>query len=94
MFLVKTKTPQIIRVKSPPANAHRKRRVIALLETAVEGIASSRYHPQPGMQCSWCQFSNECMALASRPGAAGKEGGLMQPFILLAALLLVAGRLQ
>ncbi len=27
-----------------------------------EPIASSRYHPQPGMHCSWCQFKNECMA--------------------------------
>ncbi len=55
VFLVKTKTPQVIRVKSPPADAHRKRRVIALLETAVGGIASNRFHPQPGMHCSWCQ---------------------------------------
>lgn len=62
VFLVKTKKPQTIRVSSPPANAQRKRRVIALLETAVEGIASNRFHPQPGMQCSWCQFRNECMA--------------------------------
>ena len=62
VFLVKTKKPQTIRVTSPPADSHRKRRVIALLETAVEGIASNRFHPQPGMQCSWCQFKNECMA--------------------------------
>jgi putative RecB family exonuclease len=62
VFLVKTKTPQVIRVKSPPADAHRKRRVTTLLETAVEGIASDRFHPQPGMQCSWCQFRNECAA--------------------------------
>lgn len=61
VFLVKTKTPQIIRVQSPPADEQRKRRVIALLETAVEGIAADRFHPQPGMQCSWCQFRNECM---------------------------------
>ena len=61
VFLVKTKTPQVIRVSSPPADEHRKRRVIALLETAVEGIAADRYNPQPGMQCSWCQFRNECM---------------------------------
>ena len=60
VFLVKTKTPQVIRVSSPPADAHRKRRVVALLETAVEGIASGRFHPQPGMHCSWCQFRNEC----------------------------------
>lgn len=62
VFLVKTKKPQTIRVKSPPANAHRKRRVITLLETAVEGIASGRHHPQPGTHCSWCQYRNECMA--------------------------------
>jgi putative RecB family exonuclease len=62
VFLVKTKTPQIIRVKSPTADAHRKRRVTALLETAVIGIASNRYHPQPGLQCSSCQFKNECIA--------------------------------
>ena len=62
VFLVKTTKPQTIRVTSPPADAQRKRRVVALLETAVEGIASNRFHPQPGMQCSWCQFKNECMA--------------------------------
>jgi putative RecB family exonuclease len=62
VFLVKTKVPQVIRVKSPPADTHRKRRVVALLEAAVEGIASNRHHPQPGMKCSWCQYRNECMA--------------------------------
>ena len=62
VFLVKTKTPQIIRVQSPPANVHRKQRVTALLETAVEGIANSRHHPQPGMHCSWCQYRTECKA--------------------------------
>lgn len=61
VYLVKTKTPQVIRVPSPPANERRKQRVIALLEIAVEGIASGRHHPQPGMQCSWCQFKNECL---------------------------------
>lgn len=61
VFLVKTKTPQTIRVSSPPADIRRKQRVVALLETAVTGIAENRYHPQPGMQCSWCQFRNECM---------------------------------
>jgi putative RecB family exonuclease len=67
VFLVKTKTPQVIRVQSPPADAHRKRRVTALLETAVTGIAESRYHPQPSMSCSWCQYKNECLAWL--PGA-------------------------
>lgn len=62
VFLVKTKTPQVIRVQSPPADAHRKQRVTALLETAVEGIANSHHHPQPGMHCSWCQYRTECKA--------------------------------
>jgi putative RecB family exonuclease len=62
VFLVKTKTPQVIRVQSPPADAHRKKRVTALLESAVEGIANNRHHPQPGMHCTWCQFRNECKA--------------------------------
>ncbi len=61
VFLVKTKTPQVIRVSTPPANDKRKRRVVALLETAVGGIAEGRFHPQPGMHCSWCQFKNECL---------------------------------
>ena len=67
VFLVKTKVPQVIRVSSPPADAHRKRRVTALLETAVCGIADNRHHPQPSMHCSWCQYKNECMAW--EPGA-------------------------
>ena len=62
VFLVKTKVPQVIRVSSPPADNHRKLRVISLLETAVQGIAEDRFHPQPGMHCSWCQFRNECKA--------------------------------
>jgi len=62
VFLVKTKTPQVIRVSSPPADTRRKLRVIALLETAVQGISEDRFHPQPSMACSWCQFKNECAA--------------------------------
>lgn len=62
VFLVKTKTPQVIRVKSPPADKHRKLRVVSLLETAVQGISEDRFHPQPGMSCSWCTYRNECKA--------------------------------
>jgi len=72
VFLVKTKTPQVIRVSSPPADTHRKLRVISLLETAVQGIAEDRFHPQPGMHCSWCQFKNECRAWL--PAMSFEEG--------------------
>jgi putative RecB family exonuclease len=60
VFLVKTKVPQVIKVSVPPADSQRKERVVRLLETAVEGIATGRFYPQPGMHCSWCEFRNEC----------------------------------
>ena len=60
IFLVKTKVPKVIRVSSPPADKARKERAITMLRTAVEGIASERFHPQPGMHCSWCPYRNEC----------------------------------
>lgn len=60
LFLVKTKIPQVIPVSLPPANEQRKQRAVSMLETAVQGIAEGRFHPQPGMHCSWCQFRIEC----------------------------------
>ena len=66
VFLVKTKTPQVVRVSSPPADRHRKQRVVRMLETAVEGIAEERFHPQPGMPCMWCQFRKDCSEWCGR----------------------------
>lgn len=60
IYLVKTKTPQMIRVKIPPADEQRKQRVADLYRIAYEGITTERFHPQPGMQCSWCQYRREC----------------------------------
>lgn len=60
VYLVKTKTPQVIRVKIHPANEQRKRRIADLYRIAYEGITTERFHPQPGMQCSWCQYRKEC----------------------------------
>lgn len=73
VFLVKTKTPQVIRVSTPPAGERRKRRVIALLETAVSGIAEGRFHPQPSMHCSWCRFKPECMRWSPAMTLPGTE---------------------
>lgn len=73
IYLVKTKKPQVVRVSSPPADTARKQRVVRLLETAVEGIAEGRHHPQPGAHCAWCGFRNECLKwpaiLTSAPAA-------------------------
>jgi putative RecB family exonuclease len=62
VFLVLTKDPQVIRMKFPPADQHRRRRVTALLEIAVVGITAGRFHPQPGIQCGVCRFRQECGA--------------------------------
>lgn len=60
IYLVKTKTPQVIRVKIPPADDQRKQRITDLYRIAYEGITTERFHPQPGIQCSWCQYRKEC----------------------------------
>ena len=60
IYLVKTKTPQVIRIKTPPADEQRKQRIADLYRIAYEGIITERFHPQPGMQCSWCQYMKEC----------------------------------
>ena len=60
VYLVKTKTPQVIRVQAKAADLHRKHRAIAMLEAAAQGIASERFLPSPGMQCSWCGYRKEC----------------------------------
>lgn len=60
IYLVKTKMPQVIRVKIHLANEQRKQRIADLYRIACEGITTERFHPQPGMQCSWCQYRKEC----------------------------------
>ena len=60
IYLAKTKMPQVIRVKIHPANEQRKQRIADLYRIACEGITTERFQPQPGMQCSWCQYRKEC----------------------------------
>ena len=60
IYLVKTKIPHVIRVKTPPADDQRKQRVAGLYKIAYECITTERFYPQPGMQCSWCQYRKEC----------------------------------
>lgn len=60
VYLVKTKVPKVIALSSAPADRKSQNRVIRLLDTAVTGMVEGRFHPQPGMQCSWCQYRREC----------------------------------
>lgn len=60
VFLVKTKASKVIRHRMPPADDRAKARFWAMAEAAVDGIYHERWHPQPGMHCTWCQYRTEC----------------------------------
>ena len=62
VFLIKTKTPKVLLHREPPADAHRKQRFIALANAFIAGVRAERFHPQPGLHCTWCSFRNECRA--------------------------------
>lgn len=60
VFLVKTKTPKIVRHTLPAPDATQRARFKALAEVYVRGVESRAYHPCPGQHCAWCQYRNEC----------------------------------
>lgn len=61
VYLTKTKTPRIIRINGSLADKKRQQRVLSLYKSVYEGITSERFIPQPGMHCSWCPYTRECM---------------------------------
>jgi putative RecB family exonuclease len=60
VFLVKTKQPKVIRYSFNPATQTARQRFKALVNTFIEGVEEERFHPSPGMHCSWCTFRQEC----------------------------------
>lgn len=60
VFLVKTKTPKIVRQVLPAPDAVKRARFKALAEVYVRGVERRAYHPCPGQHCAWCRFRNEC----------------------------------
>lgn len=60
VFLVKTKTPKIIRQVLPRPDEVKRARFRSLAEVYVRGVERRDYHPAPGQHCAWCQFRNEC----------------------------------
>jgi putative RecB family exonuclease len=60
VFLVKTKTPKVITASMPPATKVQRQRFWSLVDRAIDGIQTERFHPSPGMHCSWCSFRNQC----------------------------------
>jgi len=62
VFLIKTKTPKVLVHREPPADDQRKQRFVALANAFIAGVRAERYHPQPGLHCTWCSFRSECRA--------------------------------
>ena len=60
VFLVKNKKPKVIRHVIAPANAAQIARFWTMVAAVINGLQEGRFHPQPGMHCSWCQYRAEC----------------------------------
>ena len=60
VFLVKTKTPKIVRQTVAPPDAVKRDRFKALAEVYVRGNERREYHPCVGQHCAWCPFREEC----------------------------------
>ena len=60
VWLVKTKSPKIVRQVLPALDAVKRERFKSLADVYVRGNERGDYHPAPGQHCAWCQFRNEC----------------------------------
>jgi putative RecB family exonuclease len=60
--LVKLKTPKVVVTSLPPATEHQHTRLFHLIEAYVDGLQRNDFVPSPGLQCSFCEFFNECRA--------------------------------
>lgn len=62
VFLVKTKTPQVISHCVSAPNQVQRDRFARLVEAYANGVANEAYFPSPGMHCGWCDYRSECSA--------------------------------
>ena len=60
VFLVKTKTPKVVRQVLPAPDETQRARFKALADVYVRGNEHGDYHPAPGQHCAWCSFRSEC----------------------------------
>jgi CRISPR/Cas system-associated exonuclease Cas4 (RecB family) len=60
--LVKTKTPKLIVTALEPITAAQESRLLRSIKSYVEGVLRRDFVPSPGLQCSACEYFNECRA--------------------------------
>jgi hypothetical protein len=58
--LVKLKAPKVLVTDLPPATEAQLTRFFRVVESYVRGLEREDFVPSPGMQCSCCEFFNEC----------------------------------
>lgn len=58
--LVKLKNPKVVITSIPPMSQHQETRLYRQMEAYLKGLQTQDFIPSPGMQCSSCEFFNEC----------------------------------
>jgi len=58
--LVKTKVPKLIVTALPPMASRQETRLFRSMESFVAGVLAEDFVPSPGLQCSSCEYFNEC----------------------------------
>jgi len=62
--LVKLKNPKLVVTSMEPMSDRQQSRLFRLMEAYVEGLDRRDFVPSPGLQCTSCEFFNECRAWA------------------------------
>lgn len=60
--LVKLKSPKLVVVSLPPSTEREQSRLLRVIDAYVEGLQRRDFIPSPGLQCTSCEFINECAA--------------------------------
>ena len=58
--LIKTKVPKLVVTELGAAGEDRITRLFRVMEDYVQGLEREAFIPAPGLQCSSCEFFNEC----------------------------------
>jgi len=58
--LVRLKIPKLVVTQAGPASAQQLDRLLRLIESYTRGLEHEDFVPAPGLQCSHCEFFNEC----------------------------------
>ena len=58
--LIKTKQPKLIITPVGPMSDQQQARLFRAIESYVEGLSREDFVPSPGLQCTFCEYFNEC----------------------------------